>query len=431
MPVEVYFEDIEYKLLSEINKAKNQILVAVAWLTNPKLFRMLCQMADNYVDVQILIIKDDINMNSQCDYEQLVKLGGKVFWQESQKSLMHHKFCIIDKKTVITGSYNWTSKAENNFENISIIRDEINATDKYFNEFKNLLPSFNEAIFYDNGFLPAEYFDTHEKRHNWFKNIPENWKSTLIHYADSYLGEFKENRYWNEEYGIMIYKESSYENQLSAIFQIKEIICSRTSTLEPLRHLTNLEKITVLGNHNHTGIEVSDLSPLSNLLNLKEFSAEGSLISDLKPLKKLKKIQELKLSHNPISSLDGIGELERIKVLYLEMCNINTLYPIRNYSKLVDFRVSNNNIDNIDFLSNNHMLTRVEFANNRVSKINHLSLCADLENITFYNNNVTDISQLYKLKKLKYIYPSGNSIDQTQIKEFAKFSKAFICDFSR
>ena len=104
MGVEVYFDDIERVILKELSNSKKQIYVAVAWLTNQKLFDKLCQMADNYIDVQILIVKDEINLNSSCDYEKLVKLGGKVFWQEDGRSLMHHKFCIIDGNVVITGN---------------------------------------------------------------------------------------------------------------------------------------------------------------------------------------------------------------------------------------------------------------------------------------------------------------------------------------
>ena len=59
MGVEVHFEDIEKTILKELGNSRTQILVAVAWLTNQKLFDKLCLMAGNYVDVQILIIKDE------------------------------------------------------------------------------------------------------------------------------------------------------------------------------------------------------------------------------------------------------------------------------------------------------------------------------------------------------------------------------------
>lgn len=41
---------------------------------------------------------------------------------------MHNKYCIIDEKILITGSYNWTIKATTlNRENILIIEDEATA----------------------------------------------------------------------------------------------------------------------------------------------------------------------------------------------------------------------------------------------------------------------------------------------------------------
>lgn len=37
---------------------------------------------------------------------------------------MHHKFAIVDRKMVITGSLNWTTEAiQNNRENILIMED--------------------------------------------------------------------------------------------------------------------------------------------------------------------------------------------------------------------------------------------------------------------------------------------------------------------
>ena len=38
---------------------------------------------------------------------------------------MHNKYAVIDEKTVVTGSFNWTNKAVNlNHENIVIINSE-------------------------------------------------------------------------------------------------------------------------------------------------------------------------------------------------------------------------------------------------------------------------------------------------------------------
>ena len=54
------------------------------------------------------------------------------------ESKMHHKFAILDDRTVLTGSYNWTMESqENNFENLLILRDSLRALE-YKKEFEAL-----------------------------------------------------------------------------------------------------------------------------------------------------------------------------------------------------------------------------------------------------------------------------------------------------
>ena len=51
---------------------------------------------------------------------------------------MHHKFFIVDKKLVLTGSYNWTrSAALYNQENVISTDDEF-VVEKFLNEFEKL-----------------------------------------------------------------------------------------------------------------------------------------------------------------------------------------------------------------------------------------------------------------------------------------------------
>jgi hypothetical protein len=52
---------------------------------------------------------------------------------------MHHKFCVIDRCTVITGSYNWSHKARSNDENITVVTDSTDFAAKYIDTFDSLL----------------------------------------------------------------------------------------------------------------------------------------------------------------------------------------------------------------------------------------------------------------------------------------------------
>ena len=51
---------------------------------------------------------------------------------------MHEKFCIIDDRVVITGSYNWTNKAEHNDESISVFTDDTSTISFYLDLFGKL-----------------------------------------------------------------------------------------------------------------------------------------------------------------------------------------------------------------------------------------------------------------------------------------------------
>jgi phosphatidylserine/phosphatidylglycerophosphate/cardiolipin synthase-like enzyme len=48
---------------------------------------------------------------------------------------MHHKFAVVDRQTVLTGSYNWTMESEDeNHENLIIMR-ETDLVEAYLREF--------------------------------------------------------------------------------------------------------------------------------------------------------------------------------------------------------------------------------------------------------------------------------------------------------
>ena len=45
----------------------------------------------------------------------------KVDYDPEERSHMHHKFCIIDDRVLMNGSFNWTrSASEKNYENIMV-----------------------------------------------------------------------------------------------------------------------------------------------------------------------------------------------------------------------------------------------------------------------------------------------------------------------
>lgn len=135
MQTEALFSNIAERIQTEIQSTKQEIYVAVAWFTHRELFAALLQKAQSGVKVQLMISNDDINQNA-IDFEQL-NLGKSAIYRvgDGNMDLMHNKFCVIDGYTVITGSYNWSYKAQKNHENIIITKGDDVLARQFVNQF--------------------------------------------------------------------------------------------------------------------------------------------------------------------------------------------------------------------------------------------------------------------------------------------------------
>jgi hypothetical protein len=141
MITQAYFENIQDEILKEIRKARKNIYVAVAWLTDKVIFHELCDKAKSGVDVELMLLNDTINNEyASFQHTQLIENGGKVFFVNPSKngSIMHHKFCVLDGDTVITGSYNWSKKAQQNDENVVITTEAFDLGQKFIREFNSI-----------------------------------------------------------------------------------------------------------------------------------------------------------------------------------------------------------------------------------------------------------------------------------------------------
>ncbi|MFD2969926.1 phospholipase D-like domain-containing protein [Sphingobacterium bambusae] len=103
------FERIRLELL----QAKQEILVAMAWFTDDDLFAILEDRLRQNVKIS-LIISEQVD-NEKLDFNALRRKGAEVIKVKNVGwGMMNQKFCVIDRKIAITGSYNWTINAKNN-----------------------------------------------------------------------------------------------------------------------------------------------------------------------------------------------------------------------------------------------------------------------------------------------------------------------------
>ena len=139
MKTEALFENIAERIVSEIRQAKDSIYIAVAWFTNRIIFEALVQKAREGCQVRLMFSNDVINENSSINFNQL-SVNSSIVYKvgDGERELMHNKFCVIDRCTILSGSYNWTNKAESNFENIVITYDGTSLAEQFIAEFKKI-----------------------------------------------------------------------------------------------------------------------------------------------------------------------------------------------------------------------------------------------------------------------------------------------------
>ena len=149
MQSEAVFENIANRIKEEIRKAQKSVFIAVAWFTNKDLFNEILEKAKSGCSVSLIIADDEINRNSWINYALLERYQSNCYKVgDGEAGLMHNKFCVIDSNIVITGSYNWSYKASQNFENVIINYDDPALAEKFINEFNNILRHFypNEPL---------------------------------------------------------------------------------------------------------------------------------------------------------------------------------------------------------------------------------------------------------------------------------------------
>jgi hypothetical protein len=141
---EAHFNNIKSKIQEELLLAQQHIYVAVAWFTDDELFQTLLQKQQDGVVVNLVIVKDEINFGDfKLNFNNLVITGGA--FHAIEGNLMHNKFCVIDGRILITGSYNWTRRAAtSNMENIVITYDDFELAHKYIEQFKIITGTQNK-----------------------------------------------------------------------------------------------------------------------------------------------------------------------------------------------------------------------------------------------------------------------------------------------
>lgn len=130
---QVYFSPnggAQEAVVKEISNAKKSIFVQAYSFTNQPIAKALVEAQRR--GVSVFVILDKSNRTAKYSAGDFTDHFGIDTYIDDKHAIAHNKIMIIDKETVITGSYNFTKAAENsNAENLLVIRSS-QLADLYF-----------------------------------------------------------------------------------------------------------------------------------------------------------------------------------------------------------------------------------------------------------------------------------------------------------
>jgi phosphatidylserine/phosphatidylglycerophosphate/cardiolipin synthase-like enzyme len=113
-------DDCAREIVSAIDKAEKYVYVAMYYFTSRPIAQALVSLKERGVDVRVCL--DGEQPGYEYSKSRYLENNDIDIRLVNGSGIMHNKFCIIDDYVTITGSYNWTARADlENDENLIFI----------------------------------------------------------------------------------------------------------------------------------------------------------------------------------------------------------------------------------------------------------------------------------------------------------------------
>jgi len=137
--------EIKQRIISEIQKANQNIFLAMAWFTDRDIANAIIAAKNRNITVDIILSSNAQNETVKQMFKDS-NVSIHAFETGDERGMMHHKFCLIDNGISINGSYNYSYNASNNnVENIQV-SDDPNTYKQLFAEFERLKYNIDHQI---------------------------------------------------------------------------------------------------------------------------------------------------------------------------------------------------------------------------------------------------------------------------------------------
>ncbi len=205
-------------------------------------------------------------------------------------------------------------------------------------------------------------------------------------------------------------------NNISSMSQLRELHITDTAVsseeLEIIGALPKLEKLTL------SGCGLSTTASLKNSDKLTHLDLSKNTIRNITVLSAMKDLTELNLSQNALTDLSALSSCSSLTLLNVSGNALTSLSPICSVTTLTKVNADNNHISQLGNIPQLTTLSELTLSYNQITDISELSNSASIETLNISNNSITDITALSTLTALSNLDFSYNQV--TEIPSFDK-----------
>ncbi len=176
--------------------------------------------------------------------------------------------------------------------------------------------------------------------------------------------------------------------------------------ISPLNSLKQLEHLSITG-------DFTNISGLSELTNLKTLSISASNLKNISGVGKMNKLTDLHITGWFVSDIKPLSGLINLISLNMQHCNIADIRPLSQLKQLITLDLGENQIVEISPLSQLVSLEELTLQRNKIKDISALKSLRSLKTLSLYLNKIEDASPLKGLNHLTSIALGGNTLSKT------------------
>ena len=190
-----------------------------------------------------------------------------------------------------------------------------------------------------------------------------------------------------------------------------------------ISELTWLERLNISNN-----TDITDISPLASITQLKSLDVYNTHISDISSLTSLSSLEELDISKTDVTDLSCLSHFEKLTSLNISKTKSLDVSTIVIPSTLQFFYANKCGLTSLDFITPaKDKLLYIKTESNSISDLTPLKECSSLVNIDLRGNRISDISPLSELSLME-LDIAGN--DVRDISALSNMSNLFNLDVS-